>query len=145
MRKPDTEFGGWFLGNPGMDFLSPTGEQDGGLTFAVFSAPLARPGCSVSDLRLGIRPEYVRVHPFETKAAVRAHMIRRTITIGGQVLLTLAIGETRLKAKLAPDQWELCNADAVAVECLIQHAVFFRAGARLPDKPRILSAATVPA
>jgi hypothetical protein len=34
---------------------------------------------------------------------VHARVLRRCITIGGQSLLALAVGETRLKAKVAPD------------------------------------------
>ena len=141
-EQPDTEFGGWFLGNPGMNFVSPRGERDDGLIFDVLPVPLAKPAGPGSDVRLGIRPEYVLVLPSGTSGAVKARILRRSITIGGQLLLTLAVGETRLKAKLAPEQAHLAG-DEVAIECPLQHTVFFRAGLRLPDTPRALAAVSV--
>ena len=137
-EQPDTEFGGWFLGSPGMNFVPPSGERAGGLVFDVLPAPIAAPDGGSSGLRLGIRPEYVRVLPAGSRGgAVRARVLRRSITIGGQWLLSLAVGETRLKAKLPADQVHRI-ADEVAIECPLEHAVFFRAGARLPDAPRVL-------
>lgn len=141
-EQPDTEFGGWFLGNPGMNFLSPSGEREGGLIFEVSSAPIVRPAGDTAGLRLGIRPEYVRVLPSGTSGTVRARILRRSVTIGGQVLLTLAVGDTRLKAKLAPVRAYAVGED-VAIECPLQHTVFFRSGQRLPDKPAALNVAAV--
>jgi len=141
-ERPDTEFGGWFLGNPGMNFVSPRGVRDGVLAFDILPDPLVEPSGGAAELRLGIRPEYVRVLPPGSGDGVRARVLRRSIAIGGQRLLTLAVGETRLKAKLAPDHAGL-TADEVAIECPLQHAVFFRAGARLPEAPRALSVAAV--
>ncbi len=136
-EQPDTEFGGWFLGSPGMNFLAPSGERDGGLVFDVLPTPVARPAGATGDLRLGIRPEYVQVLDAPTNEAVRARVLRRSITIGGQILLTLAVGQTRLKAKLPANRAYLAAED-VAIECPLLHAVFFQAGARLPDAPTAL-------
>jgi ABC-type sugar transport system ATPase subunit len=141
-EQPDTEFGGWFLGNPGMNFVSPRGERDEGLIFDVLPMPVAKPAGPGIDVRLGIRPEYVRVLPSGTSGAVKAHVLRRSITIGGQLLLTLAVGKTRLKAKLAPERAHV-SGNEVAIECPLQHAVFFRAGVRLPETPRALTAISV--
>jgi ABC-type sugar transport system ATPase subunit len=137
-EQPDTEFGGWFLGNPGMNFLSPRSESGGGLAFDVFPTPLANPTRESAGLHLGIRPEYVRILPLGTPGAVQARVLRRCITIGGQSLVTLAIGDTRLKAKVAPDAPHIVD-EEVAIECPLQHAVLFRDGVRLPDPPRALS------
>jgi ABC-type sugar transport system ATPase subunit len=137
--EPNSEFGGWFLGNPGMNFLPPRGERGGGLVFDVFASPIAKPVGEAAGILLGIRPEYVRVVPPRAPGAVRARVLRRSVTIGGQLLLTLAVGETRLKAKVAPDA--ACFVDEeVAIECPLQHAVFFRGGLRLPDAARAFSA-----
>jgi ABC-type sugar transport system ATPase subunit len=139
-EQPDTEFGGWFLGNPGMNFLAPRAERNGGLLFDVLAAPLARPTGGSADLRLGIRPEYVRVVTPGASGAVPARVLRRAITIGGQLLLTLSAGETRLKAKLPAEAAHLTG-DEVAIEVPLEHAVFFRGGDRLPETPRILPVA----
>lgn len=137
-EMPDTEFGGWFLGNPGMNFLAPAGERGDGLLFDGFAVPVGKPAGGSNGLRLGIRPEYVRVLPHGAPQTVAARVMRRSITIGGQVLLTLAIGETRLKAKLAPSRAYLAT-EEVGVVCPLEHAVFFRNGGRLDDAPRAMS------
>ena len=134
-EQPDTEFGGWFLGSPGMNFMSPSGEREGGLVFDVLPTPVACPAGGAADIRLGIRPEYVRVLGEATNKSVQGRVLRRSITIGGQVLLTLAVGNSRLKAKLRVPLAHLTSAE-VAIECSLQHAVFFRAGTRLPEAPR---------
>ena len=141
-EQPDTEFGGWFLGSPGMNFLSPSGERDGALWFEALPVPVARPAGAAGELRLGIRPEYVRVLDAHTHGAVQARVLRRSITVGGGVLLTLAVGTTRLKAKLPADR-SPTTADDVAIECPLQHAVFFGGGVRLPDAPRALGGAVL--
>ncbi len=141
-EMPDTEFGGWFLGNPGMNFLAPSGERNGALRFDGFAAPIAKPAGDAAALRIGIRPEYVRVLSAGAPDGVPARVLRHSITIGGQVLLTLAVGETRVKAKLPPGRAWLA-ADEVAVECPLEHAVFFRDGARLPDAPRAVGMAAL--
>ena len=137
--RPDSEFGGWFLGNPGMNFLEPRGEQDGGVAFDVFPRPLATPLGGAVQLRAGIRPEYVTPCPLGTPGSVAATVLRRATTIGGQHLLTLAVGRTRLKAKITPEPGRALPAD-LAVLCPLEHVVLFRDGARLPEGPRALPA-----
>ncbi|HJS83839.1 MAG TPA: ABC transporter ATP-binding protein [Acetobacteraceae bacterium] len=136
---PDSEFGGWFLGNPGMNFIEPSGERDGGVVFDVFPHPLAAPAGGAARLRAGIRPEYVRLCPPGSAGAVPARLLRRAITIGGQYLLTLAVGQARLKAKVAPDQGAALPTD-LAVECPLEHVMLFRDNARLAEAPRALAA-----
>ncbi len=136
-EQPDTEFGGWFLGSPGMNFVSPGAERDGLLRFDILTASVACPEGGGEALRLGIRPEYVRVRPPGSPGTVPARVLRRSITIGGQWLLTLLVGDTKLKAKLPADEAHLI-ADEIAIECRLEHAVFFRGGARLAETPRLL-------
>ncbi len=136
--RPDSEFGGWFLGNPGMNFLSPARGGDGGLIFDVFSAPLATPAGGAAELRAGIRPEYVRVRPAGTPGSVPASLLRSAITIGGQRLLTLSVGTSRIKAKVAPALGTSLPA-RLAIECPLEHVVFFRDGSRLSEQPRALA------
>jgi ABC-type sugar transport system ATPase subunit len=133
-EQPDSEFGGWFLGNPGMNFLAPSGERDGCLRFDAIAVPLAVPAGGSGDIRLGIRPEYVRVLPPGTPGTVPARVLRCCITVGGQALLTLAAGAARLKAKVAPGD-EAASGSEVGIACPLEHAVLFRGGARLPDAP----------
>ena len=135
-EQPDREFGGWFLGNPGMNFLDPRGEHGGGLVFDVLTGPLAVPAGG-GDIRLGIRPEYIRVLPQGTPGCVPARVVRRCIAVGGQSLLTLAVGGSRLKAKVPPEIGRAA-AGEVAIECPLPHAVLFRDGARLEEVPTML-------
>lgn len=135
--RPDSEFGGWFLGNPGMNFFTPRSTVDGSLIFDALPRPLATPADGLEQLRAGIRPEYVRVCPRNTPNSVPARLIRRAITIGGQHLLTLGVAETHLKAKILPD---LQVPPELAIECPLEHLVLFRHGARLQESPRFLTA-----
>jgi len=139
--QPDSEFGGWFLGNPGMNFVAPEGEREGGIAFAIFPWPVAAPAGGTAGLRAGIRPEYLRVRPHGTPGTVAARVLRRCITIGGQYLLTLAAGAARVKAKVDPDTLGELGAPGaeVGVECPPERVVFFRDGARLPDAARALT------
>ncbi len=91
-------------------------------------------------LRAGIRPEYVRLRPPGADGAVPAKLLRQVITIGGQHLLTLAVGQTRLKAKVAPDQGAALQAE-LAVECPLDRVMLFRDDVRLPEEPRALAPA----
>jgi ABC-type sugar transport system ATPase subunit len=136
--RPDSEFGGWFLGNPGMNFVEPSGERDGGLAFDIFPYKLATPAGGAARLRVGIRPECVRVRPAGAPGTVAAKLLRRAITIGGQRLLTLAVGQTRLKAKIAPDQAATLPAE-LGVECPLDHVMLFRDDLRLPEEPQALA------
>ncbi len=135
-EQPDSEFGGWFLGNPGMNFLDPRGEHGGGLVFDVLTGPLAVPAGG-GDIRLGIRPEYIRVLPRGAPGCVSARVVRRCIAVGGQSLLTLAVGGSKLKAKVPPEIGRAA-AGEVAIECPLEHAVLFRDGTRLEEVPRML-------
>jgi len=84
-----------------------------------------------------VRPEYVALCPAGTPGSVAATVLRQVITIGGQHLITLAVGQTRLKAKLTPELGRALPAD-LAVVCPLEHVVLFRDGARLPEAPRAL-------
>ncbi len=136
--EPNSEFGGWFLGNPGMNFLSPQDSRSGALHFDALSHPLAVPAGGSDGLRIGIRPEYVRVAPAAGPETVQARVLRRSVSIGGQHLLTLSVGATQLKAKIAADVATQLGAQTF-VACPLEHLVFFRAGDRLPERPRALA------
>jgi ABC-type sugar transport system ATPase subunit len=136
-EQPESRFGGWFLGNPGMNFLVPRGRDAGSLQFDVLPRALARPAEASGELSLGIRPEYVEVLSEPADDAVPARVVRSSITIGGQNLLSLAVGETRLKAKAAPDAPRADGA-TVFIRCRLEHAVFFNDGLRLPEPVRTL-------
>ena len=135
--RPSSEFGGWFLGNPGMNFLDPVGgEPDGTLSFGATATPFRAPPEGSDGVRLGIRPERV-VIAAPGGAGVSGRVMRRTITIGGQYLLLVAAGGATLRARAAPDA-PFRPGDDVSVHCPIQHMAFFRHSHRLPDQPELI-------
>lgn len=103
-ENPNERFGGWFLGNPGMNFVSHA--FDGGRLHApLFAEPVVvkNTGARIKgEVFVGVRPERVRVLPQFQPGAVRAHVTHRAIVIGGQHLLTLQVGGQTLKAKVPP-------------------------------------------
>jgi ABC-type sugar transport system ATPase subunit len=138
--QPDSEFGGWFLGNPGMNFVDPVEERDGALRFDIFPWPLAAPAGGAARVRAGIRPEYVTIVSPGTPGGMPAQLVRRAVTIGGQHLLTVAVGQTRLKVKI-PAEAAAALPGQLAVACPLRHVVLFRDGARLADTPSVLASA----
>ena len=130
--RPESRFGGWFLGNPGMNFLSPRSRVGSSLWFDVLPGALAVPADAHGELSLGIRPEHVDVLPEPTEDTVPARITRSSITVGGQHLLSLAVGETRLKAKIAPGAPPE-DGSTVFIRCRLEHTVLFNDGLRLPE------------
>jgi len=102
---PDDAFGGWFLGNPGMNFfegLFTKGEDQQVPIFAQFSSLKGVTG-NANDITLGIRPEDVRIVPAQVPNAVRGKVLNKSIIVGGQYLLSLQVGEQRCKAKVSSE------------------------------------------
>jgi len=126
--EPDSEFGGWFLGSPGMNFCEPVSADGDRMMFAALDRPIAG-----RHARIGIRPEYIRVTRDPGPGRVLARVRGGCITIGGQHLLTLDVAGTELKAKVAPDAAFVAGADAW-IECPLEHIVLFRDGHRAPER-----------
>ncbi|MFM7171511.1 MAG: ABC transporter ATP-binding protein [Caldilinea sp.] len=103
---PNDVFGGWFLGNPGMNFIeefaqpAPSAEI---IRSPLFAQPVRLSTPSSSRLTLGIRPEHVRIFPAAQPDTVPARVTNRAIVVGGQYLVTLLVGPFSLKAKVAPE------------------------------------------
>ncbi len=135
-EHPRSEFAGWFLGNPGMNFLAPSGEHDGVLRFDGLARPVRRPPGDIGRLRAGIRPERVEV-ALPGDAGVEAKVLRRSITIGGQYLLLVGIGDTRLRVR-APVELGPRIAGTVSIRCPLEHVTFFRDGGRLEEQPQAI-------
>ncbi len=141
-EQPAGEFGGWFLGNPGMNFLTPQPAARDGLQFDGLPFPLFAPNAGPEEIRLGIRPEHVQISRVPVPDSVPARVLRTAIAIGGQRLVTLAVGGSRIKAKVPPpahppqDTLEI-GAEVFAV-CPLERAILFHGGARLAEPPRRL-------
>ena len=70
-NQPDDVFGGWFMGNPGMNFfegLFAGADAKGTHRIPFVNRPLQLVGVdgSAPQITLGIRPEHVRVHAERT-------------------------------------------------------------------------------
>ncbi len=71
-ETPATEFAGWFLGNPGMNF-PPAVVSGTGVKTPLASLPLSTDAASLpsGDYRIGVRPEHVDVLVAPRPAAYR--------------------------------------------------------------------------
>ncbi len=136
-ERPESEFGGWFLGTPGMNFVAPSGEREGALRFDILGPAVRRPQGASEGLRLGIRPERARVAPPDEPGGVAATVLRRSITIGGQYLLLLRVGETRLRVRAEAAAGRRLP-EQVSLHCPLRHLAFFRDGVRLHEQPQAI-------
>jgi len=138
--NPRTEFGGWFLGNPGMNFC-PGSIRAGKLAAALLPGGMvALDRLPDGEVTLGIRPEALRLHAGPASGSVAATVVARTITIGGRYLVKLRVGEAEIKAKVAPGP-ELAPGAVVHVECPPEQVTIFRDGrscGRLAESEGIL-------
>jgi len=133
---PEDRFGGWFLGNPGMNFVDHGVRREGGdrlLTGPLFPAAHALDG--LGDQRVvtvGIRPERVVVRRDATASTVAADVVHAAVVAGGQQLLILEVaGGHRIRAKVA-EGGSFVDGDHVHVSCPLEHVrIFDEAGARL--------------
>ena len=107
-NDPADSFGGWFLGNPGMNFIpARCGGANGARTLesGIFNRPLKVEGLEgEADPTLGVRPEHIRLSSQPTDDSVAAEVLRKSITIGGQYLFTLEVDGVQFKAKAPPEQ-----------------------------------------
>ena len=141
-NHPADRFGGWFLGNPGMEFFDA--ELHGRGSFLTLVSPLLPAPVAVDGPRLasgpvtlGIRPERVLVSAARVPGSIPAVLARKSIQIGGQWLLSLAVSglaNQDFKAKVAADQGAgLAEGDAVHVVLPLADVTLFDAhGDRLP-------------
>lgn len=88
-----SSFSGWFLGNPGMNFISAVSHRD--VAMAIVGGPLPDGAASV-----GFRPENVEVMPSDAAAGVSGTVRHVAVVTGGQQLVSLRSGELEVKAKL---------------------------------------------
>ena len=100
--KPADKFGGWFLGNPGMNFIdAQINEKDGRQYIAnSFLSREVKTKHYEHSVTIGIRPERIRVSfSGQTVKSVKAKLVRKYITCGGQYLLLADVEGKRIKIK----------------------------------------------
>lgn len=112
--QPADTFAGWFLGNPGMNFLPATiaVAPDGAtqihsplfpLAIDIYGTDLTYSAVPSDEIRFGIRPEHVQVSAEPSPLAIDGRLKSKAISIGGQYLLTLEVAGQTIKAKVAAE------------------------------------------
>jgi len=123
-ERPSHTFVGHFIGSPGMNFL-PAVLGVGGLS--VLGHTLGLPlGRSVPEgaLKLGIRPEYLAPTQAGDAGALpfKAVMVQ---DIGTHFMLTAAIGEHKVKARLKPEAAVPQVGEVVWLQVVSAHTCFY--------------------
>lgn len=133
---PNNQFGGWFLGNPGMNFIDyeVTYDHNGPiLQNHLFGQSVLVDGLSDQrEILIGIRPERIKINQQATATTVEGQVVRSSIVTGGQYLLTLQVGHSILKAKVPHDQFVEDGA-TIHLECPIEHIRLFTKTGELID------------
>ncbi len=99
-NDPRTEFGGWFMGNPGMNFV-PASVTDGLIRSPILAEPLpAPPSLSAgAPVKIGIRPEWIAMHGAARPGTVAGILKDQTVGIAGRYLTRVACGDVDVKVK----------------------------------------------
>jgi ABC-type sugar transport system ATPase subunit len=156
-NRPADTFAGWFLGNPGMNFLPatltvmPSGVTE--LHSRLFAAPVTIGGANLTysaipadEISLGIRPEHVQVSTDPLPLSVEGHLHRKAISIGRQYLLTLEVAGQTIKAKVAPEQGaRLDPGDTLQVALPLDRITLFTGTGRRLDATLSVSSSAAPA
>lgn len=102
-EKPNSQFAGWFLGNPGMNFVPPEFIKVSGskITSPLFTQTIDLGSKASSVDTFGVRAEGISVSTSQAKDGVQARVTRKSIGAGGQYLLDLAVGSLLIKARVS--------------------------------------------
>lgn len=133
--RPNDVFGGWFLGNPGMNFVENFAQPASGdlvIHSALFAQPLQLSRAPGGALTLGIRPEHIRVSIGAQPDAVVAQVVSRAIVAGGQYLMALHIGDVTLKAKVPAEIGRALGGQAW-MQLPLERITLFGADGHKPD------------
>jgi ABC-type sugar transport system ATPase subunit len=128
-NEPEEIFGGWFLGNPGMNFVEARCEQTDGknmLASSFLQSPLSFETRGLGrEVTIGIRPEHIKLSETAFSNAVGATVKRKSITVGGQFLFVMEVDNAEVKVKISNPTRELMNAQSLWVEFPVEHIVLF--------------------
>ena len=102
-ENPNSQFAGWFLGNPGMNFVPPQFITVSGskVTSKMFSQSIDLGSKASQADTFGVRAEGINVSNTEVKGGVKARVTRKSIGAGGQYLLDLAVDNLLIKARVS--------------------------------------------
>ena len=122
-ERPAHTFVGHFIGSPGMNFLSA---QSGNGTIEVAGTPLVPTReLPQGPLKIGIRPEYLRLSNAGAAGAVPA-VVKQVQDVGTHVMLTVEAGGSLLKVRLHSDDRSPAVGDTVWVRVLDTHTCYYK-------------------
>ena len=107
-ETPNHTFVGYFIGSPGMNFLTVTTHQGrvmAGETRLEVGQGVhdAVAGARSANVKLGIRPEFIEVHAEPVDGAMEAR-VEHAQDLGTYSIVTLTLGGTPLKARIEEGQ-----------------------------------------
>ncbi|MDZ4096699.1 MAG: ABC transporter ATP-binding protein [Paracoccaceae bacterium] len=95
--QPSTAFGGWFMGNPGMNFVPATLREDG-IHAAILATPLPLPPhLPQGEISIGVRPERVIMTEGPVPGSVAAVLVDQAVGIAGRYLTKARLGDVLIK------------------------------------------------
>lgn len=124
-ERPAHTFVGHFIGSPGMNFL-PIDVTDSGIK--VFDNDMAIPNGMIvpkGNLKLGIRPEYLRLSTDKQPGTIAA-TVQQVQDIGTYVLVTCKIGQEAVRVRLSPETVRPATGATVYLQLLDTHTCFYR-------------------
>jgi ABC-type sugar transport system ATPase subunit len=128
-NEPEEVFGGWFLGNPGMNFVTAQYEQTGREN--LLSSPFLRSPLRIDTnalarkVTIGIRPEHIKLSETALGNAVKANVKRKSISIGGQFLFVIEVDNVEVKAKISNPSNKLIKTQSLWIDFPLEHIVLF--------------------
>ena len=122
-EQPAHTFVGHFIGSPGMNFL-PAQSIGGGIEVVGTRLAAVR---ELPDgaLKIGIRPEYLRIAPAHAPGAVPT-TVMQVQDVGTHSMLSAQAGDTLLKARLSADAMPPQVGATVWLKVLDTHTCYYR-------------------
>jgi len=122
-ERPQHEFVGHFIGSPGMNFL-PAVQREGQLQISGQDFDAEGRRLPEGDLRLGIRPEYLRLVDAATPNTLAAN-VRQVQDIGTYFLVSLEAQGHALKVRVPGETAPPAVGDVVGLRVLDEHTCFY--------------------
>ncbi|PWE53092.1 ABC transporter ATP-binding protein [Metarhizobium album] len=99
-NRPASDFAGWFLGNPGMNFV-PARAVAGGAETLLTAGPLALEGAleGGKDFRAGIRPEHIGLSDEARPGSVPGTLKDINVSIAGRFIARVTVDGQDIKVK----------------------------------------------
>jgi glycerol transport system ATP-binding protein len=123
-ERPQHTFVGHFIGSPGMNFI-PVQSAPGELRIAGAAMPQGGRTLPDGDLKLGVRPEYVRLAAPGDAGALPAE-VTQVQDIGTYLMLTATVAGQPVKARLAPEARAPERGQTVWLQLVGEHTCFYK-------------------